>query len=179
MRCLLMAALVVCAAPIATLRADEWLKGRPVVVHEEVHLIDHDFARQERARRWQAELAARELETQRAQTAWLPPARIGPIEENVVLDRPTFSNGLYAVNRPYAFVPEPYFVTPNADRRSFAYRWYPYVFTPATVAPPTYVQPNFVAGYPPASVQVVAPRAIPIRDTVPVTATRGTDIEIR
>jgi hypothetical protein len=175
MKCLYLAALPFCAVLTSALYADQPLR-RPVVIHESVAIPDPgpnyfnaDFARLERVRQWQAELAARELEIQRAQTAWLPVTRDEPIAENVVRDRPTYSNALFAVARPYAFVPEPYYEMPNADRRSFAYQWSPYVFTSAVAPAPApvaaygaYGQPAYYAGSYPggpaeAAVQPVTP----------------------
>jgi hypothetical protein len=165
MKCLSTAALIVCAAYAPVSKANEPLKAGTVVV-EEVYLPG-TAARLERVYHWQAELAAREFEIRRAQTAWLPITPMSSVSSNVVRNRPTYSNSLFAVDRPYAFVPEPYYEMPNADRRSIAYTWSPYVFTtpavaPAAVAPAPYWQAGaYAASYPrgpaEAAIQPVTP----------------------
>ena len=140
MKIFALTALAVCAAT-PQLDADEWLRPaglRQGVVYAEPIFgsTTMDFTQAERARRWQAELAVRELEIQRAQTAWLPATPIRPIREDVVRDRPTYSNALFAMNRPHAFVPEPYYEMPNSDRRLIAYQTYSY-------APAPYWQPGY------------------------------------
>jgi hypothetical protein len=107
-------------------------------------------AGRERIRQWQAELAAREMEIERAQTAWLPPHTVGPITANVVRDRSTFGDYFVAFRGP--FVPTPTYVVDwrLAERRWFAYRPYPYPTAPVSW------QPSYLIGYPQAAPDVVA-----------------------
>jgi hypothetical protein len=148
------AALTLCAAWYTHSRAGE----RPLVTQVDPipapAPVDFDPGRLQRIQDWQAELAAREFEIERAQTAWLPPRTVGPITENVVRDRSTF--GDYFVMTGAPFVPTPTYVVDwrLAERRWYAYRPYPYVTAP--VAAPVAWQPSYPVGYPQAVPDVVA-----------------------
>jgi len=124
---LIIGALVATAAlSSANARADEW-SSRHIVIHEPLPLVDFEAARLERIRLWQEELAAREREIVRAETAWRTPRGITPIAANDDRERSTFGNYVFQFpDQRFAYFRDPYYFMDGRsyDRRSLAFGLY-------------------------------------------------------